>query len=106
MASVGTSIIGRPRRLSRHRRAASSYTLICEEPDYVASSYWLLSELAIQDCGAVSDDNHFHAVVRERAYGILYRACACTYHSMLTRRQQTHRASSTRACLINFPAGF
>ena len=32
MASVGTSIIGRPRRLSRHRRAASSYTLICEEP--------------------------------------------------------------------------
>ena len=33
MASVGPSIIGRPRRLPRHRHAASSYTLICEEPD-------------------------------------------------------------------------
>ncbi|GGC28292.1 hypothetical protein GCM10010974_08540 [Brevibacterium sediminis] len=32
MASVGTSIIGRPRRLPRHRHADSSYTLICEEP--------------------------------------------------------------------------
>lgn len=35
MASVRTSIIGRPRRLSRHRRAhptPSSYPLICEEP--------------------------------------------------------------------------
>ena len=35
MASVRTSIIGRPRRLSRHRRAhptLRSYTLICEEP--------------------------------------------------------------------------
>lgn len=36
MASVRTSIIGRPRRLSRHRRAhptLRSYTLICEEPE-------------------------------------------------------------------------
>src|SRR5699024_7848725 len=35
MASVGTSIIGRPRRLSRHRRAhpaTRTYTLRCEEP--------------------------------------------------------------------------
>ena len=35
MASVRTSIIGRPRRLSPHRRAhpaTSRYTLICEEP--------------------------------------------------------------------------
>jgi len=32
IASIETSIIGSPRRLSRHRRAASSYTLICEEP--------------------------------------------------------------------------
>ncbi|MGO2559600.1 exo-alpha-sialidase [Brachybacterium sp.] len=36
MASVRTSIIGRPRRLSPHRRAhpaTDRYTLICEEPD-------------------------------------------------------------------------
>src|SRR5699024_3693717 len=35
MASVRTSIIGRPRRLSPHRRAhpaTDHYTLICEEP--------------------------------------------------------------------------
>ncbi len=35
MASVRTSIIGRPRRLSRHQRAYPTprcYTLICEEP--------------------------------------------------------------------------
>ena len=35
MASVRTSIIGRPRRLSPHRRAhpaTDRYTLICEEP--------------------------------------------------------------------------
>src|SRR5699024_4603742 len=35
MASVGTSISGRPRRLSRHRRAhpaTRTYTLRCEEP--------------------------------------------------------------------------
>ncbi|RRR16989.1 hypothetical protein DS079_16735, partial [Brachybacterium paraconglomeratum] len=35
MASVRTSIIGRPRRLSRHRRAhpvTRTYTLRCEEP--------------------------------------------------------------------------
>lgn len=32
MGSVRTSILGRPRLLSRHRRAVSFYTLICEEP--------------------------------------------------------------------------
>ena len=32
MGSVKTSILGRPRLLSRHRRAVSFYTLICEEP--------------------------------------------------------------------------
>ncbi len=32
MGSVGTSIIGRPRRLPRHRRATARYTLDCEEP--------------------------------------------------------------------------
>ena len=40
MASVGTSIIGRPRRLSRHRRASPthrSYPLTCEEPDSVTA---------------------------------------------------------------------
>ena len=39
MASVRTSIIGRPRRLSPHRRAhpaTDRYTLICEEPDKFA----------------------------------------------------------------------
>ncbi len=35
MGSVGTSIIGRPRRLPGHRRAASCYTLNCEEPLYL-----------------------------------------------------------------------
>ncbi|MDF1902031.1 hypothetical protein PXH78_23810, partial [Mycolicibacterium smegmatis] len=35
MDGVGTSIIGRPRPLSRHRRADDLYTLNCEEPDYV-----------------------------------------------------------------------
>ena len=37
MASVRTSIIGRPRRLSRHRRAhpvTRTYTLRCEEPGF------------------------------------------------------------------------
>ena len=40
MASVGTSIFGRPRRLSPDRRAHTAidrYTLICEEPDKAAS---------------------------------------------------------------------
>jgi transposase len=32
MAGVGTSILGRPRRLSRDRRASPRYTLNCEEP--------------------------------------------------------------------------
>lgn len=37
MVSVRTSIFGRPRRLSRHRRARPtprSYPLSCEEPEY------------------------------------------------------------------------
>ena len=55
MASVRTSIIGRPRRLSPHRRAhpaTSRYTLICEEPDkaplrgYSLDGARLLHELA------------------------------------------------------------
>ncbi len=33
MDSVRTSIIGRPRPLSRQRRADPDYTLICEEPE-------------------------------------------------------------------------
>ena len=33
MDGVGTSIIGRPRPLPRHRRADDLYTLNCEEPD-------------------------------------------------------------------------
>ena len=32
MGSVGTSILGRPRPLSGHRRADQIYTLVCEEP--------------------------------------------------------------------------
>lgn len=36
MGSVRTSILGRPRLLSRHRRAVSFYTLICEEPDLLS----------------------------------------------------------------------
>jgi hypothetical protein len=32
MGSVRTSILGRPRRLSRDRRASRRYTLNCEEP--------------------------------------------------------------------------
>ena len=32
MGSVRTSILGRPRRLPRYRRAAQPYTLNCEEP--------------------------------------------------------------------------
>lgn len=32
MGSVGTSIIGRPRRLPSHRHAALIHTLNCEEP--------------------------------------------------------------------------
>jgi hypothetical protein len=34
MVSVRTSILGRPRRLSRDRHASARYTLICEEPHY------------------------------------------------------------------------
>lgn len=33
MASVGTSIIGRPQRLPGHRCTPGRYTLNCEEPD-------------------------------------------------------------------------
>ena len=36
MVSVGTSILGGPRRLSDHRRANPRYTLNCEEPVYVS----------------------------------------------------------------------
>jgi len=32
MSGVGTLIIGKPRRLPSDRRAATRYTLICEEP--------------------------------------------------------------------------
>ncbi|AFP37839.1 hypothetical protein MSMEI_1366 [Mycolicibacterium smegmatis MC2 155] len=38
MDGVGTSIIGRPRPLSRHRRADDLYTLNCEEPDNATGS--------------------------------------------------------------------
>src|SRR5690606_301816 len=41
MASVRTSIIGRPRRLSLHRRAhpaTSRYTLNCDEPDSASAT--------------------------------------------------------------------
>ena len=31
---VGTSVVGRPRRLSADRRSRPAYTLIWEEPDY------------------------------------------------------------------------
>ena len=42
MGSVRTSILGRPRLRSRHRRAVSFYTLICEEPDkcYAKKGYF------------------------------------------------------------------
>ena len=33
MDGVGTSVVGRPRRLSADRRARPTYTLIWEEPD-------------------------------------------------------------------------
>ncbi|TFH55103.1 hypothetical protein EXY26_14195 [Glutamicibacter arilaitensis] len=36
MDGVGTSIVGRPRRLSADRRARPTYTLIWEEPDWIA----------------------------------------------------------------------
>ncbi|ABK73578.1 hypothetical protein MSMEG_5377 [Mycolicibacterium smegmatis MC2 155] len=39
MDGVGTSIIGRPRPLSRHRRADDLYTLNCEEPDIFICSH-------------------------------------------------------------------
>ena len=35
MGSVRTSILGRPRHLSRHRRASRLYTLNCEEPPII-----------------------------------------------------------------------
>ena len=37
MGSVRTPIIGRPRRLPGHRRVDRHYTLICEEPDTLAT---------------------------------------------------------------------
>jgi hypothetical protein len=46
MAGVGTSILGRPRHLSRDRRASPRYTLNCEEPRKsprsTDSAVWLL----------------------------------------------------------------
>ena len=38
MASVGTSIIGRPRRLPADRAAHDLYTLNCDEPVYPSSA--------------------------------------------------------------------
>nr|VTP07732.1 isopentenyl pyrophosphate isomerase [Mycolicibacterium smegmatis] len=62
MDGVGTSIIGRPRPLSRHRRADDLYTLNCEEPakaialgaDVVAIARPLLAA-AIDSAAAVAD---------------------------------------------------
>lgn len=54
MGSVRTSILGRPRLLSRHRRAVSFYTLICEEPVYAtgdcAAAQADADHLAMQAC--------------------------------------------------------
>ncbi|SJN25308.1 hypothetical protein FM119_04605 [Mycetocola reblochoni REB411] len=38
MDGVGTSIVGRPRRLSADRRARPTYTFIWEEPVYDGES--------------------------------------------------------------------
>ncbi|RRR17214.1 hypothetical protein DS079_15220, partial [Brachybacterium paraconglomeratum] len=56
MASVRTSIIGRPRRLSRHRRAhpvTRTYTLRCEEP-----LKWNDVEAARKAASQISDPPH------------------------------------------------
>ena len=37
MDGVGTSIVGRPRRLSADRRARPTYTLIWEEPRWLSA---------------------------------------------------------------------
>ncbi|WP_202619075.1 MmcQ/YjbR family DNA-binding protein [Ornithinimicrobium cavernae] len=39
MDGVGTSIVGRPRRLSADRRARPTYTLIWEEPPYFKAGW-------------------------------------------------------------------
>ena len=46
MDGVGTSIVGRPRRLSADRRARPTYTLIWEEPVSRTKVTWAGPELA------------------------------------------------------------
>jgi hypothetical protein len=45
MGSVRTSILGRPRRLSRDRRARPRYTLSCEEP--ATTTGWLTRHISV-----------------------------------------------------------
>ena len=49
MDGVGTSILGRPRRLSRDRRATPDYTLIWEEPVIVAVALDQICEVYGED---------------------------------------------------------
>ena len=53
MDGVGTSIAGRPRRLSADRRARPTYTFIWEEPLTVAAGLRLIALGTVPVMGAV-----------------------------------------------------
>jgi hypothetical protein len=51
MGSVRTSILGRPRPLSAHRRAEPAYTLICEEPGTLqVNAFFRNKNVAFRGC--------------------------------------------------------
>jgi len=51
MDGVGTSIVGRSRRLSADRRARPTYTLIWEEPGWLTSNCALRESFAVMRVG-------------------------------------------------------
>ncbi len=64
MGGVGTSILGRPRPLPGHRRAADDYTLNCEEPPYAPTREPGGCRLAQrQKCLPVDQASWFHGHV-------------------------------------------
>ena len=55
MDGVGTSIVGRSRRLSADRRARPTYILIWEEPDSLAWTSVVAARGAVDQQGYVDD---------------------------------------------------
>jgi hypothetical protein len=84
MASVRTSIFGRPRRLPSDRRADHLYTLICEEPQTPAG----------HDIVAVGVD--------ERGYFLCWRSSSAPKKLAALFKISLARFSSRISCSSNF----